>query len=133
MNHPVAWRPWRLPSREIDDHAVSVVDIDGREVHRFTIEHTAAALLALIRRLRKLGVREVAIERPDGPVVEALLSAGFTVVMISPNQIKNLRGRYGLRQQRAPRGPHLGVVELHLAGSGNHSGLPSVGRRPATG
>jgi len=50
-----------------------VVDIDGREVHRFTIEHTAAALLALIRRLRKLGVREVAIERPDGPVVEALL------------------------------------------------------------
>ena len=118
---------------------MSVVDIDGREVHRFTIEHTAAALLALIRRLRKLGVREVAIERPDGPVVEALLSAGFTVVMsftvvmISPNQIKNLRGRYGLRQQRAPRGPHLGVVELHLAGSGNHSGLPSVGRRPATG
>ena len=106
---------------------MSVVDIDGREVLRFTIEHTAAALL------RKLGVREVAIERPDGPVVEALLSAGFTVVMISPNQIKNLRGRYGLRQQRAPRAPHLGVVELHLAGSGNHSGLPSVGRRPATG
>ena len=104
VNHPVAWRPWRLPSREIDDHAVSVVDIDGREVHRFTIEHTAAALLALTRRLRKLGVREVAIERPDGPVVEALLGAGFTVVMISPNQVKNLRGRYGLRQQRAPRG-----------------------------
>ena len=104
-----------------------MVDIDGREVHRFTIEHTAAALL------RKLGVREVAIERPDGPVVEALLSAGFTVLMISPNQIKNLRGRYGLRQQRAPWAPHLGVVKLHLAGSGNHSGLPSVGRRPATG
>ena len=78
-----------------DDHAVSVVDADGREVHRFTIEHTAAALLALTRRLRKLGVREVAIERPDGPVVEALLAAGFTVVVISPNQVKNLRGRYG--------------------------------------
>ena len=78
-----------------DDHAVSVVDADGRQVHRFTIEHTAAALLALTRRLRKLGVREVAIERPDGPVVEALLAAGFTVVVISPNQVKNLRGRYG--------------------------------------
>ena len=78
-----------------DDHAVSVVDADGLEVHRFTIEHTAAALLALTRRLRKLGVREVAIERPDGPVVEALLAAGFTVVVISPNQVKNLRGRYG--------------------------------------
>ena len=37
---------------------------------------------------------EVAIERPDGPVVEALLEAG-PVVVISPNQVKNLRGRYG--------------------------------------
>ena len=42
-----------------------------------------------------LGVREVAIERPDGPVVDALLDADMTVVVISPNQVKNLRGRYG--------------------------------------
>ncbi len=40
-------------------------------------------------------MREVAIERPDGPVVDALLEAGLTVVVISPNQVKNLRGRYG--------------------------------------
>jgi transposase len=40
-------------------------------------------------------VGEVAIERPDGPVVDALLAAGLTVVVISPNQVKNLRGRYG--------------------------------------
>ena len=38
---------------------------------------------------------EVAIERPDGPVVDTLLGAGLTVVVISPNQVKNLRGRYG--------------------------------------
>lgn len=42
-----------------------------------------------------LGCSEVAIERPDGPVVNALLGAGITVVVISPNQLKNLRGRYG--------------------------------------
>jgi transposase len=41
------------------------------------------------------GCREVAIERPDGPVVDALLAAGITVVVISPNQVKNLRSRYG--------------------------------------
>ena len=41
------------------------------------------------------GVGEVAIERPDGPVVDTLLAAGITVVVISPNQVKNLRGRYG--------------------------------------
>jgi len=40
-------------------------------------------------------VREVAIERPDGPVVDVLLEAGFTVVVISPKQIKHLRSRYG--------------------------------------
>jgi transposase len=41
------------------------------------------------------GCRVVAIERPGGPVVEALLAAEMTVVVISPNQVKNLRGRYG--------------------------------------
>ena len=37
----------------------------------------------------------MAIERGDGPVVDALLEAGVTVVVITPRQIKNLRSRYG--------------------------------------
>lgn len=78
-----------------DDHAVSVVDGTGREAHRFTVEHSAVGLRGLLRRLDELGVGEVAIERPDGPVVDQLLQAGLTVVVISPNQLKNLRGRYG--------------------------------------
>ena len=41
------------------------------------------------------GVDEVAIERPDGPVIDTLLAADLTVVVISPNQVNNLRGRYG--------------------------------------
>ncbi len=55
----------------------------------------AAGLRDLVRRLAKTGANEVAIERPDGPVVEALLEAGLTVVVISPNQLKHLRSRYG--------------------------------------
>jgi transposase len=78
-----------------DDHAVSVVDAAGRQVERFTVAHTGAGLTSLTRRLTACGVAEVAIERPDGPVVEALLGAGITVVVISPNQLKNLRSRYG--------------------------------------
>ncbi|HEY6295753.1 MAG TPA: IS110 family transposase [Streptosporangiaceae bacterium] len=78
-----------------DDHAVAVVDARGREVHRCAVEHSAAGLRALLSLLARRGVSEVAIERPDGPVVEALLEAGITVVVISPNQVKNLRGRYG--------------------------------------
>lgn len=78
-----------------DDHAVSVVDDRGRELGRATVTHSAPGLRELIAFLRHHGVGEVAIERPDGPVVDALLAAGLTVVVISPNQVKNLRGRYG--------------------------------------
>lgn len=78
-----------------DDHAVSVVDARGREVGRRAVEHSAAGLRELLTVLAGAGVGEVAIERSDGPLVEALLAAGITVVVISPNQIHNLRGRYG--------------------------------------
>lgn len=78
-----------------DDHAVSIVDGRGREVFRCAVEHTAAGLRELVTVLGSHGVGEVAIERPDGPVVETLLETGLTVVVISPNQVKNLRGRYG--------------------------------------
>src|ERR1700730_2315315 len=86
-----------------DDHAVSIVDHRGREIVRSTVEHNAAGLRDLLAVLERAGVREVAIERPDGPVVDTLLDAGVTVVVISPNQVKNLRGRYGSgRNQKDP-------------------------------
>ena len=78
-----------------DDHAVSIVDHHGREIMRCTIDHDAAGLRELLAVLERIGAREVAIERPDGPVVDTLLGAGVMVVVISPNQVKNLRGRYG--------------------------------------
>jgi transposase len=78
-----------------DDHAVSVVDDRGREIDRRTVEHSAAGLRELLETLNQNRVGEVAIERPDGPVIDTLLEAGITVVVISPNQVKNLRGRYG--------------------------------------
>jgi transposase len=59
------------------------------------IEHTTAGLRELVTFLGRHGVGEVAIERPDGPVIDTLLAAGLTVVVISPNKVKNLRGRYG--------------------------------------
>jgi transposase len=77
------------------DHAVCVADASGKAVARFTVEHSAAGLAGLARRLRKAGASEAAIERGDGPVVDALLNAGITVVVITPNQVKNLRSRYG--------------------------------------
>jgi transposase len=77
------------------DHAVCVVDATGTARTRFTVTHTATGLRDLVRKLQTAGVGEVAIERGDGPAVDALLQAGLTVVVISPNQVKNLRSRYG--------------------------------------
>jgi transposase len=78
-----------------DDHAACIVDGRGRKVAVTMVEHTTAGLRDLVAFLGRHGVGEVAIERPDGPVVDTLLAAGMVVVVISPNQVKNLRGRYG--------------------------------------
>jgi transposase len=77
------------------DHAVCVVDAAGGVVTRFSVAHTAEGLRALVQRLTRAGVAEAAIERGDGPLVDALLAAGVTVVVITPRQVKNLRSRYG--------------------------------------
>jgi transposase len=76
-------------------HAVCVVDDDGQVRQRFSVAHSAAGLGQLVGRLRQLGVWAVAIERGDGPVVEALLRGGLQVMVITSRQVKALRLRYG--------------------------------------
>src|SRR5579862_8665901 len=76
------------------DHAVCVVDLAGQVAGRFTAAHDRAGIAALIAWLRRAGAAEVAIERGDGVLVEALLAAGLTVVVIGSRQVKNLRSRY---------------------------------------
>jgi transposase len=77
------------------DHAVCILGEGGAVVDRFVITHDAPGLRQLITRLMHAEVEEVGIERGDGPVVEALLQAGLTVLVIAPGKIKNLRSRYG--------------------------------------
>ena len=75
-------------------HAVCVLDTAGRQVASFTVEHSAAGLADLTRRLARLGEAgdtPVAIERPDGTLVDALLEAGHPVVPVKPNAIKTWR------------------------------------------
>jgi transposase len=79
-------------------HAVCVVDGAGAVVARFTVAHDAAGLAELIRRLARLSPAPaelpVAIERPSGLGVDALLDAGHPVVPIHPNVVKACRPRY---------------------------------------
>jgi hypothetical protein len=60
----------------------------------FPVGHTAAGFTALTTRLARLGDpagTPVAIERPDGRLVDALLAAGHPVVPVKPNAIKTWR------------------------------------------
>jgi transposase len=76
-------------------HAVCVVDERGDPVERFEVEHSEAGLRTLGRRLAGADVSRVAIERPDGPVIDALFAAGLEVVVIASRHVKALRTRYG--------------------------------------
>lgn len=76
------------------EHAVCVLDRDGRKTAAFTIAHTAAGFTTLATRLGKLGPAEqipVAIERPDGRLVDTLLEARHPVMPVKPNAIKTWR------------------------------------------
>src|SRR3954468_18973935 len=81
--------------RSWERHAVCIVDAAGAVIERFEAEHQAAGLQAMVRRLRRAGAHRVAIERGDGPVVDALLAGDLQVVVISSRQVKALRLRYG--------------------------------------
>jgi transposase len=77
-----------------ETHAVCVTDAGGKIAAGFTIEHSADGIALLVRRLARYGeagVMPVAIERPDGRLVDLLLEAGHPVVPVSPNAIKTWR------------------------------------------
>lgn len=78
-----------------DTNEVCIVAPTGDVVHRSNTRMDAAGIRKLVGQLERHSVARVAIERPDGPVVEAVLAAGIEVVVITPRQIKNLRSRYG--------------------------------------
>ena len=78
-------------------HAVCVVDERGSAVARFEAAHTADGLAEIRRRLARFGAAAelpVAIERPSGLPVDALVEAGHPVVPIHPNAVKAARPRY---------------------------------------
>jgi len=77
-----------------ETHAVCVMDAGGTIVAGFTIEHSADGIALLTGRLARYGTpgsMPVAIERPNGRLVDLLLEAGHPVVPVSPNAIKTWR------------------------------------------
>jgi transposase len=77
-----------------ETHAVCVMEAGGKIAAEFTIEHSADGITALLRRLARYGdpgSLPVAIERPDGRLVDLLLEAGHPMVPVKPNAIKTWR------------------------------------------
>ena len=76
------------------EHAVTVLDADTDRWHRTTVKHTAEGFELLVAWLRRFGdptELPVAIERPDGRLVDRLLEAGHPVVPVKTNAIKEWR------------------------------------------
>ncbi|CAH0177367.1 IS110 family transposase [Roseomonas sp. CECT 9278] len=80
-----------------ESHSVCVIDTAGSVVARITARHDAAGLSELLAALRQIAppaALPIAIERPSGLVVDALVAAGHPVVPIHPNIAKACRPRY---------------------------------------
>lgn len=77
-----------------EEHALCVVDRDGSTLEGSLFAHTEEGLDELIGRMRALGVCRVAIERPEGLLVERLMEAGFAVLPVHPNKLAATRPRY---------------------------------------
>jgi transposase len=76
------------------EHAVCVNDSDGRIVEGRRYRHAEGGLRALGNGLVELGVLLVAVERPDGLLIEGLLDCGLHVIAIHPHQVAAMRPRF---------------------------------------
>src|SRR5436190_24235980 len=97
VNQPTPVRPVATAGVDWakDNYAVCIVDADGEPLERTTLTYNKTGLRRLIQVLDRHHVDGVGIERPDGPIIDTLLAAGRTVLVIPPSQVKALRRRYG--------------------------------------
>ena len=76
------------------EHTVCVNDADGRIVEGRRYRHDERGLRGLCNGLVELGVLLVAVERPDGLLIERLLDSGPQVIAVHPHQVAAMRPRF---------------------------------------
>jgi len=97
---------WALEAHEV------CLSEEGRVLERFSVAHDEEGIAALAAKLAKAGVARVAIERPDGILVERLLEAGIEVLAIHPNQVKAARPRFAVAHGKSDRFDAYVLAEL---------------------
>jgi hypothetical protein len=95
-----------------DKHDVLVENELGEELVAGTFAHDEKGLGGLCRLLVKLKVQLVAIERPDGVLVERLLDAGLRVLALHPNQVAASRARFRVSGGKSDRFDAFVICEL---------------------
>jgi transposase len=95
-----------------ETHDVLVADETGAEVVAATFAHDENGLSALCRVLVRLEVVLVAIERPDGLLVERLLDAGLPVLPLHPNKVAAARDRFRVARGKSDRFDAFVLCEL---------------------
>ena len=79
----------------VHTHAVCLIDAAGAVLERFEVRHDRDGLAELMRCLARHGqCLRIAMERPSGLIVDALVDAGHQVFPIHPNAVKASRPRY---------------------------------------
>jgi transposase len=77
-----------------EEHRLCLVDEQGQRVLERRVRHDEHGLVELCRLLAARGAARVALERPEGLLIDRLLDAGIAVVAVHPNQVKAARERY---------------------------------------
>ena len=77
-----------------------------------TFAHDEQGLTALCRTLVRLEVGLVAVERPDGLLVERLLDAGLRVLPLHPNKVAAARDRFRVSGGKSDRFDAFVLCEL---------------------
>ena len=95
-----------------EKHDVLIADQTGEELLATTFAHDEAGLRALCRTLVRHKVTLVAIERPDGLLVERLLDAGLRVLALHPNQVAAARPRFRVSGGKSDRFDSFVLCEL---------------------
>src|SRR6516162_11907669 len=95
-----------------EKHDVLIADEAGEELLAATFAHDEAGLRSLCRTLVRYKVALVAIERPDGLLVERLLDAGLRVLALHPNQVAATRARFRVSGGKSDRFDAFVLCEL---------------------
>jgi transposase len=77
-----------------EKHDVRVCNAAGDQLLATTFAHDEAGLRSLCGVLVQMKVELVAVERPDGVLVDRLLDAGLRVLALHPNQVAAARARF---------------------------------------